>query len=138
MYVHLLVRSNIPSNAVSMTILLCTYQESTSDASDTSSITAVSGSPPESRKAHSDEDDKRILSWAEDVANSDSDDSHAVCPLTFRIEVIVDYPFRGLLQVRAISSLSYYHHQNWPRPSQLGGFTIQIGSKSSKLPGRAS
>ena len=67
------------------------YQESTSDASDTSSLTAVSGSPPRSRKAHSDEDDKRILSWAEDVANSDSNsdsdsdglDSDAVCPLTF-------------------------------------------------------
>ena len=79
---------NIPSNAVSMN-KLCTYQESTSDISDTSSITAVSGSPPRSLKAHSDEDDKRILSWAEDVANSDSDDSHTVCPLTFRIQVNV-------------------------------------------------
>jgi len=49
------------------------YYESTSDASDTSSVTAVSGSPPRSRKAHSDEDDKRILSWAEEVANSESD-----------------------------------------------------------------
>ena len=48
-----------------------------------SSVTAVSGSPPRSRKAHSDEDDKRILSWAEDVADSDSDGLHAVCPLTF-------------------------------------------------------
>ena len=67
------------------------YQESTSDASDTSSVTAVSGSPPRSRKAHSDEDDKRILSWAEHVANSesDSDGLHAVSPLTFRIQVIV-------------------------------------------------
>ena len=67
--------------------ILCnyTYQESTSDASDTSSVTAVSGSPPRSRKVHSDEDDKRILSWAEDVANSDSDSDndglHTVCSL---------------------------------------------------------
>ena len=59
-------------NTVSMTVL-CSYQESTSDASDASSVTAASGSPPRSRNAHSDEDDKRILSWAEDVANSDSD-----------------------------------------------------------------
>ena len=71
-----------------MTILF-TYQESTSDASDTSSVTAVSGSPPRSRKAHSDEDDKRILSWAEDVANgSDSDSLHAVSLPTFRMQAI--------------------------------------------------
>ena len=71
--------------------ILCTYKESTSDASDTSPVTAVSGSPPRSRKAHSDEDNKRILSWAEDVASSDSDDSdlHAVCPLVFQMLVIV-------------------------------------------------
>ena len=62
------------------------YQESTSDASDTSSVTAVSGSPPRSRKAYSDEDDKRIMSWAEDVADSDSDDSNPVSHLTSRTD----------------------------------------------------
>ena len=40
-----------------------------------SSVNAASGSPPRSPRAYSDEEDKRILSWAEDVANSDSSDS---------------------------------------------------------------
>ena len=67
---HYYVRLSAPNNKVLTTI--SAYQESTSDASDTSSVTAVSGSPPRSRRAYSDEEDKRITSWAEDVANSDS------------------------------------------------------------------
>jgi len=55
-------------------------QESTSDVSGTSSITATSGSPPRSRKGHSDEDNERIRTWANDVIHSDSDDEPAPTP----------------------------------------------------------
>lgn len=61
------------------------YYESTSDASDTSSVTAESGSPPRSRRVHSDEDDRRILSWAEDVAGSDAE-SHGLAAYPSRKE----------------------------------------------------
>jgi WD40 repeat protein len=49
-------------------------QESTSD---TSSTTVAPGSPPRSWRAHNDEDDERIQSWANDVAKSDSEDEFA-------------------------------------------------------------
>ena len=46
-----------------------------------------------------------ILSWVEDVVNSDSDglDASAVCPLTFRIQVIV---YWNLLSVQGPSSFA--------------------------------
>jgi hypothetical protein len=73
--------------------MLCIYQESTSDVSVASLVTAMSGSPPRSRRAYSDEDDQCIQSWAEDVATFDSDGLDIVRPYNFRMPVIVVYLF---------------------------------------------
>ena len=89
--------------------VLCTYQESTSDASDASSVAAASGSPPRSRNAHSDEDDRQILSWSEDVANSDSDSPDAVRLLALlnaeSLFITFVCPFRDSLRFQGVSAL---------------------------------